>query len=71
MEAAAIIRQEGHTTLGDKMTLKKHPEVTILNEMLLQFRQWCSEFGLTPAARQRLQILPDTELDEMEKLLGS
>ena len=69
MKAAQAVRDQGHTTMGDKGALKKHPEVTILNEMLAQFRQWCVEFGMTPAARQRLKLLPEEEIDDMEQLL--
>jgi P27 family predicted phage terminase small subunit len=70
MEAAAAVRSEGQTTVGDKGTLKKHPQMTILNEMLAQFRQWCAEFGLTPAARQRLRVLPEEEISELEEILS-
>ena len=69
MDAAQKVKDEGHTTSSDRGGLKKHPEVTILNEMLAQFRQWCVEFGMTPAARQRLKLLPEEEIDDMEQLL--
>ncbi len=68
-EAAEALAVDGLMTDGVHGTVKKHPAATILNEFLAQFRLWCAEFGLTPAARQRLQILPEEEIDDMEALL--
>lgn len=70
-DAADAVEDDGQTTMGDKGTLKKHPQMTILNEMLQQFRQWCAEFGLTPAARERLEIPEIDEASELEKLLNA
>ena len=70
-EAADVVEADGQTTEGDRGTLKKHPQMTILNEMLQQFRQWCAEFGLTPAARERLDIPEVEEASDLEKLLNA
>jgi len=57
--------KEGYTNLIER------PEVKIGQKALAEFRAFCSEFGLTPAARTRIEVkLLDSEEDPMEMLLG-
>ncbi len=68
-DAATTLADEGYTVAGIDKTIKKHPALTMLNEQLTQFRLHCAEFGLTPSARERLRLLPEDEVDAMERLL--
>jgi len=68
--AAVVIEREGYTVAGTHGTEKKHPALTMLNEQMSQFRQYLSEFGLSPSAVQRLRLSPLAEESELEVLLG-
>lgn len=48
------------------------PEVHIANKALVEFKAFCTEFGLTPASRSRLNINFKTndDLDPMEELMS-
>ena len=51
--------------------LMTHPAVKQRNAAMLILRAFCSEFGLTPAARTRLSVEPiDDEEDDLWKLLS-
>jgi len=41
---------------SDARPLVKNPANQIAREQGVAFKQWCGEFGLTPAARKRLSI---------------
>lgn len=48
----------------------ERPEVKIGQRALQDFRAFCSEFGLTPASRTRIEVKPlEEEEDPMEALL--
>jgi len=54
---------------GDTNVIER-PEVKIGQKALEAFRAFCSEFGLTPASRTRINVkLAEGELDPMEALL--
>jgi P27 family predicted phage terminase small subunit len=54
-EAAEEIRIDGVTDFDEHNgRLRKHPATQVLRDNLAAYRQWCAEFGLTPAARARL-----------------
>jgi P27 family predicted phage terminase small subunit len=50
-----IVNGHAHSTLT---RIKKHPAVAVSNTSWLIVRSFCSEFGLSPAARMRLQVAP-------------
>ena len=51
-EAGAVTDYDDH---NDR--LRRHPAVQVLRDNLAAYRQWCAEFGLTPAARTRLSTV--------------
>lgn len=72
-EARRIINQFGsmtYTTEGVAgMQIKVHPAVGIMERAERSIRSWCSEFGLTPAARARVEkAIEDDEEDDLEGL---
>lgn len=49
----------------------ERPEVKIAQKALDQFRAFCSDFGLTPSSRTRIEVKPlEGEEDPMEVLLS-
>mgnify|MGYP000858287196 FL=1 len=49
----------------------ERPQVKIAQKALDQFRAFCSEFGLTPSSRTRIEVKPlEGEEDLMEALLS-
>jgi P27 family predicted phage terminase small subunit len=50
-----IVNGHAHSTLT---RVKKHPAVAVSNASWLIVRSFCSEFGLSPSARMRLQVAP-------------
>ena len=51
--------------------LQQVPQVGIANQQMKQIRAFCSEFGLTPSARGRMEVPgADEHVDEMEDLLS-
>lgn len=50
--------------------IQQRPEVSIGNKALQAFKAFCTEFGLTPASRTRIDLKPlGEEIDPMEALL--
>ena len=54
--ARDLIATEGTITLGSKKQVIRHPAVAMLNEAMTMQRQLAEQFGLTPAARARLDV---------------
>jgi P27 family predicted phage terminase small subunit len=49
---------------------QQRPEVAIGNKALAALKAFCTEFGLTPSSRSRINLpAPDEETDPMEALL--
>lgn len=70
--ARAIIATEGTMTLSTKKTPMKHPAVALLDEAIAMQLRLGEQFGLTPAARARLDIYGATDpTGEMEDEIGS
>ncbi len=65
------VAERGLLVDGARGGLVKNPAISILNAARQQFRLLCSDFGLTPSARERLggQVPPE-EADPMESLLS-
>lgn len=57
--AGRILDAEGLTMeIGPTHYKQQRPEVSIEQKSWSQFRMFCQEFGLTPAARTRLSVSP-------------
>ena len=68
------LKQHGLTyeytnTQGSSNEIER-PEVRIGQKSLAEFRAFCSEFGLTPAARTRIEIKSNDDIDEMGSYLS-
>ena len=51
--------------------VQQFPQVSIANKALTQIKAFCTEFGLTPSARGRMQVPGQADAnDEMESLLN-
>jgi len=53
---------------GGVKYLQQAPQVSIANQCLKQIRAFCAEFGLTPAARARMELPNEREDDFLAKL---
>jgi len=49
---------------GEVRYLQQVPQVSIANQCLKQIRAFCAEFGLTPAARARMELPNEREEDD-------
>jgi P27 family predicted phage terminase small subunit len=83
VEADLILERDGLTVeekfideeSGEAVVLKvkKHPAVEISNGAWRLLRAFCSEFGLSPVSRTRLQIgkdAPDSGMEDLAALLN-
>ena len=52
-QAKADVKKHGRVYVKDGIA-RLRPEVRILAEAAKEFRQWCAEFGFTPASRSRV-----------------
>jgi len=69
VEAGKMLRDEGLVVCGVKGGLVKHPAAQILKDSSTAFRMYAEQFGLTPGARSRIQVVMPEEPDELEQLL--
>jgi P27 family predicted phage terminase small subunit len=51
-----VLNRDGFSVEDSRGSVKKRPEVTILTQNMALYRQYCQEFGITPAARERLGV---------------
>lgn len=73
LEAKRILNSYGSMTYevesDSGILIKLNPAVGIMERANNAIRAWCSEFGLTPAARARVEkALDDGETDEVDGL---
>jgi P27 family predicted phage terminase small subunit len=61
-DAAVDLSERGPLVQGDR-GMVKNPAAQIARESGAAFKQWCNEFGLTPAARKRLSLKLGREED--------
>lgn len=57
-DAEALVAAEGLTETTDKGNVIQHPAVGIANKAMAEMRAFLSEFGMTPAARTRINAKP-------------
>lgn len=56
---------------GNIKYLQQVPQVSMANKAIANVRALCSEFGLTPSARGRIQVPgKEDQVDEMEKMFN-
>ncbi|GAA4100869.1 phage terminase small subunit P27 family [Nonomuraea soli] len=53
-EGRQLLAAEGMTYLAPSGLTKVHPMVGVVERASAEFRAWCAEFGLTPAAEAKL-----------------
>lgn len=66
--AAASLRRLGITIIDKDGITRKNPAHQIFREHSAAFRQWATEFGLTPSSRTRLEM-PDTGKKSLAEML--
>ena len=59
-----------YTNKADATNIVERPEVKIGQKAIAEFRAFCSEFGLTPSSRTRIEVKADKEEDPLESLLS-
>lgn len=60
----AIVREQGATFTTPRGTVRARPEVMIGRKALADVRSLGAQFGLTPAARARMQIIRSSAADD-------
>jgi P27 family predicted phage terminase small subunit len=68
-EIEKIIREQGLTFVTDNGYIAQRPEVGMLNRLQTQIRQTCSELGLSPTSRARLEMPEPADDDPTEDFL--
>lgn len=69
-EASAQLAAEGMTYTSDGGLVKLHPLVGVVERASAEFRAWVSEFGLSPAAENKLAS-PETDAGEENPYAGT
>lgn len=69
MAAAEVVAQQGPMRKDENGVERKHPMLQILRDNSKAFRMYCSEFGMTPSSRQRLDFESAEEGDALAELL--
>jgi len=68
-ELKVIVQEEGYTTMGSRGNLRPHPAVGVMTTMLDNVIRLAREFGLTPASRCRIEVLPESPTDPTAEFL--
>lgn len=73
VDADNILAEEGLTmSVGEQGYLQQRPEVSISHNSWKRFRDFCSEFGMTPAARGRINMAtPAKKEDDLAAILNA
>ena len=56
LDAAELVSRDGLTRLDENQVERKHPALQIFRDSALAYRQWATEFGMTPLARGRIDV---------------
>jgi len=64
--ATQVISREGRTCTAANGTKMSHPAMSVKSRAAEQIRQFAAEFGLTPAARSRIELTHAEEEDPDE-----
>lgn len=69
-EAEEFMTKHGTVMKTPSGYMQQVPHVSIANMAMKNMRAFCTEFGLTPASRTRIDVKPlDAQVDPMEALL--
>jgi P27 family predicted phage terminase small subunit len=68
-DSEAPVMQSGLMAIDKNGAARKHPLLQVWRENSTAFRHYAAQFGLTPAARGRLEISEPTEEDDYEAFL--
>jgi P27 family predicted phage terminase small subunit len=73
-EAQAFLQEHGTayktvSTAGDVLW-KRYPQVQIFSDMNKQLRSWLAEFGLTPSARSKVEMVTEKGHDWLDEFLA-
>jgi len=68
MEAARVVARDGVSREDEHGVARKHPMLQILRDNSKVFRLYAEQFGMTTAARQRLEFEAPEEGDELVQL---
>lgn len=70
VKAEALLENEGSMVEEtDKGYKYQSPYLSIANTAMDQMKKFLIEFGMTPAARSRIEVKPKDEPDELERML--
>ena len=64
--AASIVERDGLILLDKFGVAHKHPALQIMRDNSAHYRAYAAEFGMTPSARSRLEVLPPDEPSQLE-----
>lgn len=64
VKASAILEEEGYTASGSNGNIVLNPLARWVTQLKDQLRQQCSELGLTPSSRARLQVPGGEEAED-------
>ena len=67
--AQAALLEKGDTFVQPNGVPKQRPEYYIMKDCLKEIRAFIKQFGLSPAARMRMELPEPQEPDELENLL--
>jgi len=67
--AQAVLLEKGDTFIQPNGVPKQRPEYYIMKDCLKEIRAFIKQFGLSPAARMRMELPEPQEPDELENLL--
>lgn len=68
-KAASIVLQDGMTFVTGNGYIQQKPEVAIANKAAKTVKDICSEFGITPSSRSRIQLPAPQLKGELTDLL--
>lgn len=71
VQAEEQVQRDGVTIIGLRGGMVKHPAVTVAHEAMLLVHKFSCEFGLTPAARQKVGAvaMPDEPGNELASFM--
>lgn len=70
-QASQLLAIEGMTYVAHTGLVKVHPLVGVVERASAEYRAWCSEFGLTPAAEGKLATPAGDEGDQENPFAGT
>lgn len=69
LQAEKVLAKEGLTLTTPSGLVKQRPEYYVMRDALQELRAFIQLFGLSPAARMRMELPEPQEPDELESLL--